>query len=748
MKEIFFNGKIYTGDEKLQEAFLVEDGCFGAVGTNAEISALADESTPRTDLQGRFVCPGFNDSHMHLVSYGRSLGAARLAEHTGSLAELLRYLRDFAAQDPPQEGRWLTGRGWNQDYFADVSRMPDRHDLDAVSADIPIMITRACGHCCVVNSRALEIAGISADSVSPAGGLIGMADGGPDGRLYDNAIELASACIPEPDKEEIKDMIRRACRALNAYGITSVQTDDYSTFSSVPFETVNAAYRELEESGELSVRVYEQANLSEFDELRRFVEAGNVTGSGSRMFRIGPLKMLGDGSLGSRTAFLSRPHADSPDTCGFPLYGREKMERMIGFAHENGMQIAVHAIGDACLDRVLDALEKALREHPRADHRHGIVHCQISRPEQLRRIRELGLHVYAQSIFLDYDNHIVEKRVGPELAASSYSWKTLMNGGVSVSNGSDCPVEAPDVMRGIECAVTRTSLDGTEPYLPQEAFTVREALDSFTVRGAEASFEEDFKGRIAPGFAADFTILEEAPFEKDPRALHEIRVAGTYLGGRAVFARKEEAAGKEPRKIRNVVFDIGGVLADFRPDRVMEALRFSEEAKEAFRREIFSRVWLDCDRIPYDDGEIRALFKAAVPGFEAEVDRLWDGLAPITRELPYAQEWLRSLKARGYRIYVLSNYGKRSFEINSPRYGFLALTDGQLISYELRQLKPEPEIYLSLCARFGLRPEESVFIDDVPANVEAAERLGFAGIVFASYERAAAELEALTGCCR
>ena len=250
------------------------------------------------------------------------------------------------------------------------------------------------------------------------------------------------------------------------------------------------------------------------------------------MFRIGPLKMLGDGSLGSRTAWLSRPYADDPGTFGFPLFSREKMEEMISLANESGMQIAVHAIGDACLDQVLNALEKALGEHPRTDHRHGIVHCQISRPDQLRRIRELGLHVYAQSVFLDYDNHIVEKRVGPELAASSYAWKTLMRSGVSVSNGSDCPVEAPDVMRGIECAVTRTSLDGTGPYLPQEAFTLREALDSFTVRSAEASFEEAFKGRIAPGFAADFTVLEEDPFTKELRALHAIRVNACYLGGK------------------------------------------------------------------------------------------------------------------------------------------------------------------------------------------------------------------------
>ena len=163
------------------------------------------------------------------------------------------------------------------------------------------------------------------------------------------------------------------------------------------------------------------------------------------------------------------------------------------------------------------------------------MHCQITRPDQLERIRDLGLHVYAQSIFLDYDNHIVEKRAGKALAATSYHWKTMADMGVSVSNGSDCPVERPDVMTGIECAVTRTSLDGTGPYLPDQAFTVREALDSFTLRGAEASFEEKTKGRIAPGYLADFTVLSENPFETDPFRLHGIRVDGCWLGGKRVY---------------------------------------------------------------------------------------------------------------------------------------------------------------------------------------------------------------------
>ncbi len=536
MKTICHNGRVYTGGGSFAEAFMAEDGRFTAVGTNAKILPLADEETVLLDLQGRFVSPGFNDSHMHLLGFGEALGTAQLAEHTDSLAGVLACLKDFLKAHPVHPGRWLTGRGWNQDYFSDVQRMPDRFDLDTVSMEVPILATRACGHCCVINSRALEIAGITAATPAPEGGQIGKTeDGEPDGRLYDNAIELLEPFFPLPDTEELKDMIRRASKALNSYGITSVQSDDYGVFRGIPVQTVNSVFRELAESGELTVRVSEQANLPGLPGLRAFLDAGYRTGTGDERFRIGPLKLLGDGSLGSRTALLSVPYADAPETKGLSLYPADELMRMISYAHAHGMQVAVHAIGDACLDRLLDAVDAALKEHPKEDHRHGVVHCQITRADQLQRIRALGMHVYAQSVFLDYDNHIVESRVGKALAATSYSWKTLMDLGVTVSNGSDCPVELPDVMRGIECAVTRTSLDGTGPYLPEQAFTVREALDSFTVQGAYASFEEDVKGRIAPGYLADFTVLQQDPFEVPPEELHKIRVLSCFLGGEKVY---------------------------------------------------------------------------------------------------------------------------------------------------------------------------------------------------------------------
>ena len=535
MSTAYYNGIVYTGNGSFEEAFLVRDGVFEKVGSTDEILSSVTLPDERVDLAGVFVCAGFNDSHIHLLNFGQFLHGARLAEHTGSLQEMLNYLRAFLCKNPLRPGQWLKGRGWNQDYFADTDRMPDRYDLDSVSTEVPVRLTRACGHCCVVNSVALELAGIDRNTADPDGGTIGRdMDGEPDGCLYENAIELLNPFMPQPDKEALKEMLMLAMAEVNRYGITSVQTDDYSTFRGVSWHLINEAYRELEAEGKMTVRVNEQCNFTELAELRKFIEAGNMTGAGSDFFRIGPLKLLGDGSLGSRTAHLSMPYLNE-NNYGFSLSDPEYLKEIVTYAHLNGMQISVHAIGDKCLDEVLDAYEAALNGSPRPDHRHGIVHCQISRADQLERMARLGLHVYAQSIFLDYDNHIVEKLVPPELSQTSYSWKTLLDKGVCVSNGSDCPVELPNVMAGIQCAVTRCSLDGFGPFLPSEAFTVQDALESFTTAGARASFEENKKGCIREGMLADFVILSEDPFRTEPTDLHNIKVLSTYLGGKKVF---------------------------------------------------------------------------------------------------------------------------------------------------------------------------------------------------------------------
>ena len=529
MKTAYINGCGYTGDLPLKQAFVVEDGIFTAVGSHEEILALRADQT--VDLSGNFVCAGFNDSHMHLLNFGQALTIAPLARHTGSLAQMLRCL----SQTRPGRGGWILGRGWNQDFFTDVHRMPNRWDLDKVSTQYPVCAVRACGHAMAVNSKALELLGVTAHTEQIPGGQIVIESGEVTGVFLDNAMDMVYQAIPAPDKDDIKSMLRAACHTLNTYGITSCHSDDYCVFQNLPWQTVNEAYKELEAGGELTVRVCEQANFTNLPILAEFIKAGNTTGIGSDIFRIGPLKLLGDGALGARTAYLSIPYADDPSTKGLSVFSPEEFDALIGYAHEQGMQVAVHCIGDACLDLVLNSIEKALAAHPRTQHRHGIVHCQITRPDQLARIAKLGLHVYAQSIFLDYDLHIVRQRAGEALSQSSYSWKTLMNKGVTVSNGSDCPVELPHVMAGIQCAVTRRDLKGSGPYLPEETFTVQQALDSFTKAGAYASFEESVKGQIVPGMLADFVVLGGNPFETGPNAIKDIPIISTYWGGKKVY---------------------------------------------------------------------------------------------------------------------------------------------------------------------------------------------------------------------
>lgn len=535
MKTTYYNGIVYTGSLPCVEAFVVENGKFVCTGTTEETLRLHGDGE-KVDLGGAFVCPGFNDSHMHLLGFGQTLFNAHLDRHTGSLSDVVECLREHAATHPRRAG-WIMGRGWNQDYFTDVKRMPNRYDLDKVSREYPVCAVRACGHALAVNSRALELLGINGETPQPDGGEIGMDEGEPNGLFFDNAMDLVYSAIAAPDKDTVKEMIRSACRTLNSYGVTSCQSDDYCVFADLPWQTINEAFRELECSGELTVRVYEQANFTTLDTLKAFVSAGNKTGTGTERFKIGPLKMLGDGALGARTAFLSAPYADAPDTTGLSVFTQETFDEMIGYANREGMQVAIHAIGDACLDRVLSAIDKALAECPREDHRHGIVHCQITRADQLKTMAEKKLHIYAQSIFLDYDIAIVADRVGEERASTSYSWKTLKELGATVSNGTDSPVELPFALGGIQCAVTRSNLAGTAPvYLPHEAFTVEEAIQSYTASGAYASFEENIKGKIQGGMLADFVVLGGNPFTSEPHTIKDIPVLATYLAGEKVYS--------------------------------------------------------------------------------------------------------------------------------------------------------------------------------------------------------------------
>ena len=539
MKTIYTNARVFAGSLPLQEAFAVEDGHFCGVGSNVQMEALAEAGDQLVELGGAFVCPGFIDSHMHMLNFGNAMENCDLTVATGSRAQLQQALADFARERGLHKDDWIVGRGWNQDYFTPATGIPTRDDLDEVSREHPICIVRCCGHCLSVNSRALEMLGIDERTAAPEGGTIERDESGRlNGIFMDTAMPLVQGRLPVPDKEALKRMIRLSACALNEVGVTSCHTDDLCTFEHVAWQQVVEAFRELEEAGELSVRVYEQSQLDTPDKLRSFLSSGLCTGVGSEQFKIGPLKLVGDGSLGARTAYLSRHYADAPTEKGLAIFTQEQFDELISIAREGGMQVAVHAIGDGILDMILNAYEKAFVKFPAQDHRCGIVHVQLTRPDQLERMKRLGLHAYAQTIFIDYDSHVVYERAGRELADTSYAFGTMKRMGIHVSNGTDCPVEKPDPMRGIQCAVTRQPLSGDlPPYCPDERLTVEEALISYTAEGAYAAFEETIKGQIAPGMLADFVVLNANPFEVEADRLSSIRVLQTWLGGKCVYTR-------------------------------------------------------------------------------------------------------------------------------------------------------------------------------------------------------------------
>ncbi|MGN1405595.1 MAG: amidohydrolase [Erysipelotrichaceae bacterium] len=506
--KIYYNADIYGTKA---DAFVVDGDKFIYVGEEKE--ALKYEGD-YVDLNGKAVYPGFIDSHMHLVNYGKFLANVSLYEHTSSLKEMLDELKKYTDRN------MIIARGWNHDYFEDVKRFPTKADLDSVSSDIPIVITRACGHIAVANSKALELCPIkqSDSDVDIENGI-----------FKENSVYPLYNCLPRCNKDDIKNYILKAQKKVNSYGITSVHSDDFLSAND-DYHDALKALEELRDEGKLTVRIYEQSQFLKIEDLKEFINKGYHTGVGNEYFKIGPLKLISDGSLGARTALLSRDYNDAPGVRGLAVLKKEELYDFMEYGDSHNMQIAIHAIGDGILDVILDKY----KDMDCKNKRHGVVHCQITRSDQLAKFSEFGLHAYIQSIFLDYDNHIVEDRVGKDLASTSYNFKYLFDK-CKASNGSDCPVEMPDVLKGIQLSVTRTSIDSTGPYLKEQALTVNEAIDSFTVNGAYASFEESIKGAIESGYLADFVVVDQKIEKCDVNRIKDIKVLETYVGGKRVF---------------------------------------------------------------------------------------------------------------------------------------------------------------------------------------------------------------------
>lgn len=536
MRKIFVNGVIYS-DSPGMTGFVCEDETFLYVGCDEEALSYREADSEVIDLRGRFAAPGFNDSHMHLISLGNSLNMVDLYG-ADSVEDMVSRGKEFIQGKQFYADHFIMGFGWNDDYFKE-KRFINRYDLDRITTEYPICFIRACYHVYVVNSKALELLGIDENTRQVDGGAFDVDEAGkPLGIFRENACDLVAKNITPLEQDEIQQCIMDGIAFCNRMGITSIGTDDLSEFNQVPYDEILAAFQKLEAEGKLKARINQQARFHSFEEFQKFLQEGYRTGTGSDRFRIGPLKLITDGSLGARTAFLKEPYADDPSTCGLWTMNQEELDTWVRTGHENHMQIAAHAIGDGAVQMVIDAYQKIL-DGPN-EFRHGIVHTQIIEDGALEEMIRLNLLAYIQTIFLDYDVTIAENRLG-DRAKWGYRFASMVRRGVPISNGSDAPVEWPDVMKGIQLGVTRKSITNqADAFDLEEALTVKEAIDSFTKGGAYATFEEEKKGRMEEGKLADFVILSEDLMSVEPERIKDVRVLETWVGGTCVWHDETE----------------------------------------------------------------------------------------------------------------------------------------------------------------------------------------------------------------
>lgn len=534
---IFTNGTIHTMDAAYPraEAVLIDDGRIRAVGTLAEVEAAAKPGTRRVDLAGRTLLPGFNDAHVHIWKLGllltRQVNAQKAA--APDIPAIVQAFRMKAASVPP--GTWLTGRGYNE---ADLPerRHPTRHDLDAASADHPIALTRTCGHMIVANSRALALAGITADTPNPPGGVIVRDEGGqPTGLLQETAMGLLNRAMSDPSEADLEDAIMAANRHQLALGITSA-TDPLLT----PLHL--KVYRQMEAGGKLRVRVNglpirrPDGGTETLPLPEKFV---------SDWLRIDTVKFFADGGLSGATAAISQPYQVTGER-GVLRFETEELLELAWEAHAAGWRIGTHAIGDVALDQVIGVYEElyrrsALTPGPSPSERekllHRIEHLGLPSAEHLRRCAAMTVIAVPQTVFLAALGGNFRRYLPPDFLPRCYPVRALLDAGLTVALSSDAPVVPDDnPLLGMKAAVDRLDPSG-EPLAPEQAITAYEALYAYTMGGATASGDADNRGSLTPGKWADMVILSGDPLTTPPEQLLNIRVEQTYVSGKRVYER-------------------------------------------------------------------------------------------------------------------------------------------------------------------------------------------------------------------
>jgi predicted amidohydrolase YtcJ len=547
---ILQNARVYTMDESCPtaSAVAVRNGRFVSVGDDQ--SVLSDfkeiDSISIVDLGGKVLLPGLIDAHLHLKKY--ALGLQKVNCETETKAECLRRVSNWAKKQEP--GTWILGHGWNQNEWLEGFGTTD--DLDQITSEHPIFLTAKSLHAGWANSMALRIASISKNTEDPINGVIQRDDlGEPTGILLEKAMKLVADVVDQPNLFDIEHAIDRAQSNLWRVGVTGVHDFDR--------RECFIALQRLHQDNKLHLRVLKSIPI---DDLEFAVGLGLRSGFGDDMLRIGSLKMFSDGALGPRTAAMTLPYESEPGNLGMLLKDGEEIFESGRIAVENGLSLAIHAIGDRANHEVLNAFEglRAYEESlfienrnnsrdaadgisalicPRL--RHRIEHVQLIHPDDVHRLEELDIIASMQPIHATSDMLMSDKYWG-ERSKYAYAWNMIKHSGTRLAFGSDAPVDSPNPFWGIHAAVTRQRRDGTpsdEGWYGAQKVSVFDAIGGFTTGAAYASLMEDRLGKIKTGYLADFIVLGVDPFNCDPDSLYRIEPLATVVGGEWVYQRED-----------------------------------------------------------------------------------------------------------------------------------------------------------------------------------------------------------------
>jgi predicted amidohydrolase YtcJ len=498
MGTLYKNGLIYTmvkeGD--CCTAVFVEDEKIIETGTEEQlVKRYSSRITATIDLKGGVMFPGFVDSHLHLFGHGEKLTSLDLSE-ISSAEEMEEVLIKKASTLKKEE--WLIGEGWNENNFVD-RKIFHKRELDKIAGGRPVLLSRVCRHAFLASSKALELAGVTDQTPDPPGGIIKRDDSGETtGLLHDSAADLVKKAVPPVTQEYLNNALRTSVDHLLSLGLTGGHSEDLSYYGKVerPLNAYRQVFGEEDKKFKAHLLVHHEA-LHEFEKIK----------SGYKLSRVeyGAMKIFADGAFGGRTALLSEPYNDAPETSGVRIHEDEDLLKLVKKAREAGMTIAVHTIGDLALSKTL----ACIKSHPPFGRKDRIIHAGLISDSILHELKHLPVVLDVQPAFIASDFPWLVERLGTDRIPYAYAFRTLLDNGIICAGGSDAPIEPVDPLLGIYAAVTRRKPGEThDGYVREQKISRHEAIGLYTFGAAAAIGQEDKRGFIKEGYDADFTIFD------------------------------------------------------------------------------------------------------------------------------------------------------------------------------------------------------------------------------------------------